>query len=534
MSYAAAMPATAKKRKPVKKHTSLKKHTLPLADLPTGVDVRVTTSESTKPGTCVVAAAGRVDGKASLLADLAMLPEDARGALQQLIDDGSATGRPGDVATAVSGRRVILVGVGEVSHDDRVGQMMKFGAAVARAGRRLGVDELAVVPPRDEDAADVVTGFVVGSFEPSEGKGTATPKPEAWPSKLTVLGGDDASVREAAAVATAQNYARTVAYRPGNSINPATLAEEAERLAEATGLTCRVIDAKKAERLGMGGLLAVGQGSMTPPCMIVLEHNAAGGKGKKKDKTPPLLVIGKAITFDTGGISIKPSANMQSMVFDKCGGMAVLGFMAAVAAVGLDRPVVGVLAAAENMPAHNAYRPGDILTMYNGVTVEVTNTDAEGRLVLADALAWGIGEYKPSACVDLATLTGAAVVALGLERAGAWSNDNDLFVALEQAGRETGEKYWRMPLGPEYREALKSNVADIVNAPGRWGGACTAAEFLHHFVPGNIVGGGPEVPWCHLDIAPTADSEKDQPPYVKGATGFGVRTLLRWAKDAPR
>src|SRR5690606_17336727 len=211
----------------------------------------------------------------------------------------------------------------------------------------------------------------------------------------------------------------------------------------------------------------------------------AKGKGAK-----PLLVVGKAITFDTGGISIKPAANMGSMVFDKCGGMAVLGLMAAVAKLKLKRPVVGILTAAENMPGPTAYRPGDILRMYNGVTVEVTNTDAEGRLVLADALAWGIETYKPAACVNLATLTGACVVALGNSRAGAWANDDGLWAALSVASERAGEKLWRMPLGDDYRELLKASVAaDIVNSPGRWGGCDTAAEFLHHFIPGNIDGG---------------------------------------------
>src|SRR5690606_24985298 len=204
----------------------------------------------------------------------------------------------------------------------------------------------------------------------------------------------------------------------------------------------------------------------------------AKGKGAK-----PLLVVGKAITFDTGGISIKPAANMGSMVFDKCGGMAVLGLMAAVAQLKVARPVVGILAAAENMPGPDAYRPGDILRMYNGVTVEVTNTDAEGRLVLADALAWGIETYKPAACVDLATLTGACVVALGTTRAGAWCNDDAFFGTLSSAAGSAGEKLWRMPLGDDYREMLKATSADVVNSPGRQGGSNTAAEFLHHFIP---------------------------------------------------
>jgi leucyl aminopeptidase len=272
--------------------------------------------------------------------------------------------------------------------------------------------------------------------------------------------------------------------------------------------------------------------------MIVLEYNLAKrpsdgatkrrrGRGAGRASSTPLLIIGKSITFDTGGISIKPAQGMGSMIYDKSGGMAVLGLMAAVARLKLRRPIVGILAAAENMPGPNAYRPGDILRMHNRVTVEVTNTDAEGRLVLADALSWGIQTYLPLAVVDLATLTGACVVALGRTRAGAWCNNEPLWDAISAAAARAGEKIWRMPLGDDYRDMLKATSADIVNSPGREGGSNTAAEFLHHFVPGNLDGTA-EVPWCHLDIAGVADVEKETALYAKGSTGFGVRTLVEW------
>jgi leucyl aminopeptidase len=234
-------------------------------------------------------------------------------------------------------------------------------------------------------------------------------------------------------------------------------------------------------------------------------------------------VVGKSITFDTGGISIKPAANMQSMVFDKCGGMAVLGLMYALAELKVPARVVGILAAAENHISGTAYRPGDILRMYNGVTVEVTNTDAEGRLVLGDALAWGIETYKPTYVVDLATLTGACVVALGTTIAGLMSNSDELVGQLERASVAAGEKVWRMPVDEEHREKLKSVPADIVNSPGREGGALTAAAFLSHFI-----GSDGAVQWAHLDIAGVADTDKVTPIYGKGATGWGVRTLVEW------
>ena len=292
-------------------------------------------------------------------------------------------------------------------------------------------------------------------------------------------------------------------------------------MAAEVGLSVRVLDEVEMKALGMGGITAVGAGSATPPRMIVLEH-----KPNSQSPTPnaPLLVVGKSITFDTGGVSIKPAAGMQAMVFDKCGGMAVLGFMYAAAKLKLSVPVVGILTSAENHLGGSAYRPGDILRMYNGVTVEVTNTDAEGRLVLGDALAWGIEQYKPAAVVDLATLTGSCVVALGKTMAGLMSNSDNLVGELQAAAEKTGERMWRLPMDDEHRERLKSGPADIVNAAGRDGGTLLAAAFLAHFVPTDG-----SVPWAHLDIAGVADTEKELPYYAKGATGWGVRTLVEWA-----
>jgi len=273
-------------------------------------------------------------------------------------------------------------------------------------------------------------------------------------------------------------------------------------------------------RLGMGGILAVGGGSIqTPPRLIVLEHRPAKPKGK------PLLVVGKAITFDTGGISIKPADKMGKMIFDKCGAMAVLGLMYVVAKLKLPVHVVGILSSAENAISSKAYRPGDILKMHNGVTVEVTNTDAEGRLVLADALAWGIETYKPSAAVDLATLTGGVIVALGKTMAGVMGNNDSLIKQLTQLGETEGEKMWQLPLGQDQRDYIKSEFADIVNSGGREGHPLQGAAFISYFIPDDN-----SVPWAHLDIAGVADTEKELPYYATGATGWGVRTLVRWVE----
>ncbi|HEX8914870.1 MAG TPA: M17 family metallopeptidase, partial [Humisphaera sp.] len=273
----------------------------------------------------------------------------------------------------------------------------------------------------------------------------------------------------------------------------------------------------------------------TPPRMIVLEHAPAAAAAPKKGKAAApqtLLVVGKAITFDTGGISIKPADKMGRMIFDKCGGMAVLGLMYAVAKLELPVRVVGILAAAENHIGPAAYRPGDILRMYNGVTVEVTNTDAEGRLVLGDALAWGIEQYKPAAVLDLATLTGGVVVALGKTMAGVMSNSDALVAELQQAADTAGEKFWRLPIGEDQRDYIKSDPADIVNSGGREGHPLQGGAFLSFFIPGgtgdSADGDRGLVPWAHLDIAGVADTEKELPYYAKGSTGWGVRTLVEW------
>jgi leucyl aminopeptidase len=303
-------------------------------------------------------------------------------------------------------------------------------------------------------------------------------------------------------------------------------------LARELGLSIKVLDEKQMKKLGMGGILAVGSGSATPPRMIALEYRPKAGLGylpKGAKPIRPLLVVGKGITFDSGGISIKPADKMGRMVYDKSGAVNVLGIMYAVAKLELAAPVVGILSAAENILGGTSYRPGDLLRMYNGVTVEVTNTDAEGRLVLGDALAWGIETYKPSAVVDMATLTGGVIVALGKTMAGAMGNDDDLMKELSAAAETAGEKLWRLPLGDEHRDLLKSDTADIVNSAGRDASPLQGAAFLSHFIPQDK-----PVPWAHLDIAGVADAEKDLPYYAKGPTGWGVRTIVEWITSRAR
>ena len=480
-----------------------------------------------------------------------LLAEDERQAVARLLASGVSRGRPREVhfdlihepstekPSTDDFRRVWVAGLGKPDKAN-LESIRQAAGALAKACRKHRVHDMAVLVPEIEGidfaaaAEAVVTGFLLASFHYAEYKGTGSKKKEeeekTGRTTLTLVARDPTEIKKAVErgriIADGQNFARTIASRPGNNINPPSLAKVAQQMAKEVGLSCRILDEKEMAKLGMGGILAVGQASDTPPRMIVLEHRVGKGSGKKKRASSapnPLLVVGKAITFDTGGISIKPADKMGKMVFDKCGAMAVLGFMCAVAKLKLDVPVVGILSSAENTLGGHAYRPGDILTMYNGVTVEVTNTDAEGRLVLGDALAWGISTYKPSQVVDLATLTGGVVVALGSTMAGLISNNDALVSELSAASNSTGEKFWRLPLNDDHRDYIKSHHADIVNSGGREGSPLQGGAFLSFFVPRDD-----SVPWAHLDIAGVADSDKDLPYYEKGATGWGVRTLVEW------
>lgn len=470
-----------------------------------------------------------------------LLGDAERAAARRLLAAGAVQGKAKEIVTDLvdlaGGKHRVLFAVGLGAGEKVTADGIREAAgALAKAARKQKVKNLAVVLPLDEasvgaeEAAHAVTtGLLLASFRYEEYKGTVSKKKaedeSAGRMSVTLVAPADQvrnlkqAVETARVIADGQNYARTIASRPGNNINPPTLAKVAQEMAKELGLGVRVLEEKQMTKLGMGGILAVGSASANPPRMIVVEHKPArAAKGQK-----PLLVVGKAITFDTGGISIKPAERMGRMVFDKCGAMAVLGLMYAVAKLKLPVHVVGILSSAENTLGGTAYRPGDILRMYNGVTVEVTNTDAEGRLVLGDALAWGIETYKPAAVVDLATLTGGVVVALGKTMAGVMSNNDELVKELEGAASAAGEKFWRLPLGDEYSDLMKSEPADIVNSGPREAHPIQGGIFLSYFVPQDN-----SVPWAHLDIAGVADTEKELPLYAKGATGWGVRTLVEW------
>jgi leucyl aminopeptidase len=317
------------------------------------------------------------------------------------------------------------------------------------------------------------------------------------------------------AVARAGWRARALATVPSNLKNPPWLADQARAVAKEAGLAFRVWDEKQLAAEGFGGILGVGQASATPPRLIRLDY----APRKTSRKTPTVVLVGKGITFDTGGLSIKPGESMINMKRDMTGGAVVISVLAALAAVQCPVRVVGLVAAAENAIGGNAMRPGDVLRHYGGRTSEVTNTDAEGRLVLADALAYAVDELDPDVIVDIATLTGAMKVALGQRTGGFFANDEGLAAAIFDAGEAAGEPLWRFPLAEDYEEKLSSKVADSDNAPGGPGGI-VAALYLQHFVG--------DVPWAHLDIASAGDSPTENYEWTTGPTGFGARALLQW------
>ena len=417
-------------------------------------------------------------------------------------------------------RCVLLVGVGRQRPED----FRRAGAALARAttDRSSVATSVPAIAPDDGLAAFVV-GAMLGSFAFH----WRSRPPEHLPVRRIVLAGLPdtgplaAGLDRAVAIGGAGWRSRMLCTVPSNLKNPPWMAEQAEELARESGLDCTVWDEKRLATDGFGGILAVGQASATPPRLIRLDY----APPKAGRRTPTVALVGKGITFDTGGLSIKPGEAMVNMKRDMTGGAVVMATMAALAAVGCPVRVVGLVAAAENSVSGNALRPGDVVRHYGGRTSEVTNTDAEGRLVLADAIAYAVAEVKPDVIVDVATLTGAMKVALGQQVGGYFANDEALAATLRTASVCAGEPLWRFPLTDAYESKLVSSVADADNAPGG-PGAITAALFLQHFVG--------DLPWAHLDIASVGDSPAESYEWTTGPSGFGARALLQWlGSDEP-
>lgn len=316
-------------------------------------------------------------------------------------------------------------------------------------------------------------------------------------------------------------FARDLVNEPPNELYPEVYAKRIQKELKPLGVEIEILDEKKMKKLGMGALLAVGQGSDFVPRVVIMRW-----KGNKSKKDNPIAFVGKGVTFDTGGISLKPGAGMEEMKMDMGGSAAVVGLMKSLAMRKSKANVVGIVGLVENMPSARAYRPADIITSYAGKTIEVLNTDAEGRLVLADTLSYVQDVYKPKVIVDLATLTGAMMVALGHEFCGTFVTDDKLWANMEEASAKTGEKLWRMPLDPEWKKEMEGSISDVQNMAksGRWAGACTAAGFLWHFIK-------KDVQWAHMDIAGTAWVKKDRDTVPKYGTGFGVRVLDQMVAD---
>jgi leucyl aminopeptidase len=322
----------------------------------------------------------------------------------------------------------------------------------------------------------------------------------------------DKGIRVGAVIGQVQSFARTVANRPANIVNPAALADIAKKTARETrGLSCMVLDENQLKQKRMGAILAVGMGSVNKPRLIVLKYNGGRAKGKS------VAIAGKAITFDSGGINIKPSQGMEEMKFDKSGGVAVLAVMKAAAELKLPINLYGLIPSAENMPGGSSSRPGEIVKTFSGKTIEFLNTDAEGRMVLCDALAWA-AKQKVDAIVDIATLTGACMVALGRYKAGLMGNNDELIEQLKKAAEASGEAVWHMPSGEEYLDEMKSKVADLKNIGSRWGGACNGAAFLGQFVN--------DIPWAHIDMAGVDLFDSPKSYTSVGSSGYGVRLLI--------
>ncbi len=417
--------------------------------------------------------------------------------------------------------RILLVGLGEFAAFNE----SKAREAGAVAGRRLAQVQARTAQFEMDRWDDPMWGRALGealgllAWNPMLYPGAAA-KPDNRPD-LSVFSSNetlDNGLADGIALAEAANFARTLAQTPPNIANPAYMAEAAREMAAERGLKVDVLSDEYLLAAGYVGIATVGRASANPGCLIRIEYCPEG-----LEDTAPVVLVGKTITYDTGGLSLKISGAMAGMKVDKAGGCAVLGAMRAIAdVVKPNVRVVGLLTAAENSVSDDAYRPDDVLTYSNGVTVEVTNTDAEGRLVLADGLIWACDREKAKCIVDLATLTGGVVVALGSTFAGIFSTDDSLCQDLTEAGQATGERVWRLPLDQGYRDMMKSNVADLVNSvPNRKAHPVQGATFLSFFV-------NEGTPWAHIDIAGTAGNDSDKGMFVNGPTGFGVRLLARY------
>lgn len=421
----------------------------------------------------------------------------------------------------ITPKKLLLVGIGKI---EKINQdTFRFAAGrIAKKAEELKILECSIVLPKgivntESIESQIIEGLILSTYSFDKYKN----KKEKMLNKISLILENKKNVQDvkkSQIIANAVNYSRDIANLPPNDCSPSTLALIAKKLATKNGMAYKIISGNELKNRGFGGIYAVGKGSRNEPKLIILEHNHHDRKKK------PVVIVGKAVTFDTGGISLKPGEKMDEMKFDKCGGCTVLGIMKAVSELKLPVRVVGIIPSVENMPSGESFRPGDIIKLYNGKTAEILNTDAEGRLILADALSYGEKTYNPSKIFDFATLTGACIIALGANVAGMISNDQRLTESIKQSASNTAESIWQLPLNDDYLDMIKSDVADIKNVGlGRTAGAIVAAAFLSKAIE--------KTPWIHFDIAGVAWTQfgtKEKPYNPKGATGFGIRLLLEY------
>jgi leucyl aminopeptidase len=487
-----------------------------------------------KPPTLVtpILAVGVFEGTTEATGPLADLDEALDGQVGRALGSGDMKGRSGDELLLygpggeAGPERVVLLGLGKREKADAE-VARRMSARLVRAAERLGLEEGAV-SLEGFDGLDLeglaqaaAEGAALAAWRFTELKQPDKENPFKPVHGVTLVGtGDDDALGRGtmtgAAVARGENLARTLQSRPGNVATPSHLAEEAVRVARSLDMHVEIWDEARMREDGMHAILAVSRGSQEEARLIVMRHDG-GAEGD-----PPLVLVGKGLTFDAGGISLKPPAGMEQMKFDMSGGAAVIGAMQAVAELGVRANVVGIVPSSENLPSGTAVKPGDVIETLAGKSVEVINTDAEGRLILADALAFG-ARMNPGAMVDCATLTGSVVIALGAHAAAVLGNDEALVQELLEAGRTSGERCWELPLWDEYRKQLDSETADLQNVGGRPAGTITAAAFLKEFVG--------DAKWAHLDIAGTAYGDGELPYQRKGGYGFPVRLLVQWVRS---
>ncbi len=458
----------------------------------------------------------------------AALPGETAG----LLEPEDFRGRAGQTALlyprgAVAPRRLLLVGLGKRENATAESLRRAAAEAVKRARElQVGTISIGAVDDLPLDAATTGQAFAegldLGAYRYWRYRTGLTTEQTFAVESATVFTGDAREAGVRAGIATGQAVARGVTFArdlvnsPGYAMTPARMGEEAQELGERLGLKVTVLDKAQLTEGGFGGILAVGQGSANDPRFIVMEH------GQAKEGTPTICLVGKGLTFDSGGLSIKPAEAMDTMKSDMGGAAAVFGAMQTVAELQLPLHVVGLVSSAENMPSATAYRPGDVVTTLSGKTIEVLNTDAEGRIILSDALHYA-QRYNPAAIVELSTLTGAIIIALGTQTTGMMATDQALADRVSRAGEASGERVWQLPLWPEYHDMIKSEIADLKNLGGRPAGSITAAAFLAAFVG--------DFPFVHLDIAGTAWAAAPAKPYeAQGGTGVGVRLLTEFLR----